>query len=157
MLLIAAWALLVTGVMGASAGAQDDPLANPSPGRLSPDTRLSPRPPAPLFTQEKTTGTGQLVGYFVALVALAGVGLFFMKRGWRIQGTRGGESQLHLLETKMLGNRQFLVVVKYQDNKMLLGVGPGQIQYLCSLDSADADMEELIRESQQRPSGPELL
>lgn len=90
-------------------------------------------------------------------MALAGVGLFFMKRGWRIQGMRGGENQLHLLETKMLGNRQFLVVVKYQDNKMLLGVGPGQIQYLCSLDSADADMENLMRDSQQQHPGSGML
>jgi flagellar protein FliO/FliZ len=74
-------------------------------------------------------------------------GIFLMKRGLPIRGLRTGENQLHLLETKVLGNRQFLVVVKYEDNKMLLGVGPGQIQYLCPLDSADDDMERLVRKS----------
>ncbi len=122
---------------------------------LAPDAKLTPRPPTTLFAAEKATSNSQLVIYFVVLVALAGGGFYFLKRGLPLRGTRVGENHLHLLETKMLGNRQFLVVVKYEDSKMLLGVGPGQIQYLCPLDSADEDMENLIRKSGQAP-GPGL-
>ena len=34
----------------------------------------------------------------------------------------------------MLGHRQFLVVVEYENQKMLLGVGPGTIEHLCYLE-----------------------
>jgi flagellar protein FliO/FliZ len=122
--------------------------------KLSPETKLTPRSPAQLFAPEKSTDSSKLIVYFVALVALAGGGFWFLKRGLPLRGARGGENHLHLLETKILGNRQFLVVVQYEDNKMLLGVGPGQIQYLCPLDSADADMENLIRKGGQN-QGPE--
>jgi flagellar protein FliO/FliZ len=124
--------------------AQDAPTST-----LSPETTLNPRAPSPLLGPEKNTGNSQLIVYFVVLLSLAGAGLYFLKRGLPLRGARPGENRLQLLETKMLGNRQFLVVVKYEDNKVLLGVGPGQIQYLCQLDSADADMENLMREGGQ--------
>lgn len=104
-----------------------------------------------MFAPEKTANSSQLVLYFVILVALAGGGYYLVKRGLPLRGTRIGENHLNLLETKMLGNRQFLVVVKYEDSKMLLGVGPGQIQYLCPLDSADDDMDALLRKSGPAP------
>jgi len=118
---------------------------------LSPETTLTPRPPTKLFTQEKSTGSNQLVIYFIALLALAGGGFYLLKRGLPLRGARGGDSRLQVLETKMLGNRQFLVVVKYEDSKMLLGVGPGQIQLLCPLESADEDLEKLTRSSGPEP------
>ncbi|MEA3212867.1 MAG: flagellar protein FliO/FliZ [Chthoniobacter sp.] len=118
---------------------------------LSPDTTLTPRPPASLFAPEKSTDGKQLIIYFVVLVALAAGGFYFLKRGLPLRSARIGENQLQLLETKMLGNRQFLVVVKYEDSKMLLGVGPGKIQYLCPLESADEDMENLIKKSGPAP------
>ena len=129
--------------------AKDDPAS-----MLSPDTKLTPRAPTSLLAPgNKNTGNGQLVVYFVVLVALAGGGFFLFKRGMPLRNKLAGENHLRLLETKILGNRQFLVVVQYEDSKMLLGVGPGQIQYLCPLDSADADMENLIHKSEQNP-GP---
>jgi flagellar biogenesis protein FliO len=39
---------------------------------------------------------------------------------------------------KSLGNRQFLLVVGYEDQRLLLGVTPGKIDYLCPLDSAQS-------------------
>ncbi len=147
---------LIAVVLGAAPlRAQTDP-GDSRASSLPPDATLTPRPPAALFAAEKSSSNqSQIVGYFVALLALAGGGFYFIKRGLPLRGTRVGENHLHLLETKMLGNRQFLVVVKYEDSKMLLGVGPGQIQYLCALDSADADMEQLIRKGGTAP-GPGL-
>ena len=34
----------------------------------------------------------------------------------------------------MLGHKQFLAVVEYEGRKMLLGVCPGRIDYLCPLE-----------------------
>jgi len=110
---------------------------------LAPDATLTPRSTSGLLEPKKSAGSDQLVVYFVVLLALAGGGFYFLKRGLPLRGKKNGESRLQLLETKMLGNRQFLVVVNYDDNKMLIGVGPGQIQYLCPLDSADDDLEKL--------------
>jgi flagellar protein FliO/FliZ len=133
-----------------------DRLEDTPASRLSPDTKLTPRAPTTMLAPEKTAGNSQLVVYFIGLLALAGGGQFLLKRGMPLRGKMAGQNNLHLLETKILGNRQFLVVVQYEDNKMLLGVGPGQIQYLCPLDSADADMENLIRKGEAGP-GPATL
>ncbi len=128
------------------------PVAGEPVGRLSLETRLTPQVPstsAPLQTMQPSKGSSTLGTYFAALLALAGGGMYFVKRGGiRFGGNKAGENRLQLLETKMLGNRQFLVVVQYDDSKMLVGVGPGQIQYLCPLESADADMERLIARTQ---------
>jgi flagellar protein FliO/FliZ len=59
---------------------------------------------------------------------------------WNRIRTRGpaalGGRQLTIAETKSLGNRQFLVVASYQDQKFLLGVCPGRIDLLSSLSTA---------------------
>jgi flagellar protein FliO/FliZ len=110
----------------------------------SPKATLSPRPTPSLVHNEKSErGSSQPYIYFIVLVALAGAGLYLIKRGLPLRAKKIGESRLQILETKMLGNRQFLVVVQYDDSKMLLGVGPGQIQLLCPLDSAEEEFAAL--------------
>ena len=53
---------------------------------------------------------------------------------------------------RSLGNRQFLLVVGYEEQRFLLGVTPGKIDYLCTLDSTGgttrdfgALMEDVIK------------
>ena len=135
-----------SGAEGAEPADQDVPAS-----ALSPGMTLTPRSPSTLLTTEKSPDSRQLIVYFVVIVALAAGGFYFLKRGLPLRGMRSGVSHLQLLETKMLGNRQFLVVVKYEDSKMLLGVGPGQMQYLCPLDNADDDMEKLVRKTSETP------
>ena len=45
------------------------------------------------------------------------------------------ESRLIIAESRMLGNRQYLMVVEYDDQKMLLAVTPGRVDHLCFLDT----------------------
>jgi flagellar protein FliO/FliZ len=135
---------VLSRVFGAEPAGQDAPASS-----LSPGATLTPRSPSTLIATEKGPDSRQLIVYFVVIVALAGGGFYFLKRGLPLRGSRGGANHLQLLETKMLGNRQFLVVVKYEDSKMLLGVGPGQMQYLCALDSADDDLEKLVRKTSE--------
>jgi hypothetical protein len=45
-----------------------------------------------------------------------------------------------------LGNKQYLVVVEYDGQKILLGVGPGMINKLCYLGSAFEEKLEGMEE-----------
>jgi flagellar biogenesis protein FliO len=47
--------------------------------------------------------------------------------------------ELELLETRPLGGRQFIVVGKYGEERFLLGVCPGRIDFLCRLSGVPID------------------
>lgn len=74
------------------------------------------------------------LGYLTAFAVLAGGGWYLIKRGKLPRPFSKAEgNKLRVLETRLLGNRQFLVVAEYEDAKMLLGVCPGRIDYLTPL------------------------
>ena len=77
-------------------------------------------------------------GTTVILVCILGAAGGWML--WNRIRTRGpaalGGRQLAIAETKSLGNRQFLVVASYQNQKFLLGVCPGRIDLLSALGTA---------------------
>ncbi len=78
---------------------------------------------------------------FAVLVGMAVIG-YLAKRGkLPIKGITDS-GVLRIKETRMLGNKQFLVVVEHQDRKMLLGVGPGFISYLCPLSGSTGHSNE---------------
>lgn len=72
---------------------------------------------------------------YLVLLALIGAGVIFFFRRSRPGLTKTG-GRLSVLETRMLGGRQFLVVGKYGEKTFLLGVCPGKIEYLCTLPEA---------------------
>ncbi len=81
-----------------------------------------------------TEGFLQVLVYLFLLIALLAGGLYFMRNGFAMfQPKNKGDRKLNIAETRMLGNRQFLVVAEYEDRKMLIGVCPGRIDYLCTL------------------------
>jgi flagellar protein FliO/FliZ len=80
-----------------------------------------------------TPGLLSTAGYLLVFAGLLGGAWFLLKRGRLSRAFGRSEGRLQILETKMLGNRQFLVVVEYDDAKLLLGVGPGRIDYLTPL------------------------
>ncbi len=109
---------------------------------------------------ENDEGSGFWLGLFQAFlfVTLMGAGGFLLVQ--RLRQGKGpiksrinralgqGESGLRIEETRMLGNKQYLVVVSYADKKMLIGVGPGLINHLCYLNDnfagafSDAEAED---------------
>lgn len=101
----------------------------------SPTPQSSPaRPPAPDFDS-----LGRMLGYLTLFAALAGAGIYFVKFGLPLARKNAAmDRKLQILETRPLGNRQYLLVVGYEDSRMLLGVTPGKIDYLCPLDSSSA-------------------
>jgi len=75
----------------------------------------------------------------VLVCLLGGAGGWMLWNRLRARGPAAlGGRQLAIAETKSLGNRQFLVVASYQDQKFLLGVCPGRIDLLSHLDSASS-------------------
>lgn len=88
----------------------------------------------------------QILGYFLLLIGLLAGGLLLARKGlyWRLQKDNP-ERKLHIDEMRPLGNRQFLVVAAYEGKKVLLGVCPGRIDYLCQLSvSEEGDFAPLL-------------
>lgn len=53
------------------------------------------------------------------------------------------EGKVFVSDSRPLGNRQFLVVAEYGDQKHLLGVSPGKIEHLAKLEgSSDNEQSE---------------
>lgn len=83
-------------------------------------------------------GSGSVVVVlFLILVGSSVAVWLFLKRGG-FPRLKGGE-HLEILETRALGGRQFLVVARHHDQQFLLGVCPGRIDYLCSLENESGE------------------
>lgn len=88
-----------------------------------------------------SSGWSQPLGFVVVfLLVLSALFVMFAKYGG-MGGlgtflTGGGASRkLQIEESRRLGHGQFLVVAEYEGRRMLLGVCPGRIDYLCPLES----------------------
>ncbi len=81
-----------------------------------------------------TAATANLATTFLVLLGFCAGGYYLLRRqpGFTA-GLKGGTRKLNVSESRSLGNRQFLVVVEYENERMLLGVTPGKIDYLCPL------------------------
>jgi flagellar biogenesis protein FliO len=98
-------------------------------------------------------GMLQLAVYFFLLVGILAGGLFFYRNGFgKFRPHSKTAKKLEISESHMLGNRQFLVVAEYEDRKMLIGVCPGRIEYLCSLGKTE---EDGLKRAQSLPERPE--
>ena len=120
------------------------PLQAAESGTAKPGTVIYPHAPKPGLAGKADPlngagGTGAslfpLIGYVVIFALGAGAVIMLIRRGTVGRPFKKSEGLLQIRESRMLGNRQFLVVVEYEDNKMLLGVGPGRIDYLSPLST----------------------
>ena len=88
--------------------------------------------------------TVQLSLYLFLLLGLFAGGIYLLRNGVALFGPKmKGARKLNISETRMLGNRQFLVVAEYENRKMLLGVCPGRIEYLCTLSGPEPEFPNL--------------
>ena len=120
-----------------------------------------------VFSGAPTAGAGsmiQMFGYVLAIVMIVGAVIAFFLRSGGLLGIRLGAKtnrKLQLQETWMLGHKQFLAVVDYEGRKMLLGVCPGRIDYLCPLEgNEDAvgtenapDFQQMLARKAGQPGG----
>ena len=106
-------------------------------------------PTVPLVASDRRaagagTCTATLTLYLALLLALFAGGAYLLRNGFTIFQPRAkGARKLQISETRMLGNRQFLVVAEYEDRKMLIGVCPGRIDYLATLSAPEADFPDV--------------
>ncbi len=78
----------------------------------------------------------QLLGLILFIVAVA-FAYKYCKRATCSVRLKGKQvKKLEILETKPLGNRQFLLVVSYENEKFLLGAYPNGIQFLSKLENS---------------------
>lgn len=96
--------------------------------------------------KEAENNTFQIVGrtlIYLALLAASGIAIIQLSKKGRFVSALGkSKGKLQIEETKVLGNKQFLVVVNYEGEKILLGVGPGMINKLCYLTPQDEYSEK---------------
>lgn len=116
------------------------------------EVRAASEPPAPAqaapaFNPAPNGSTATLTLYLVLMVVLLGGGAYLVRNGFTLfQPKMKGARKLQISETRMLGNRQFLVVAEYEDRKMLLGVCPGRIDYLATLGGAEVEFPDVALE-----------
>lgn len=101
----------------------------------------SPAPPA-----QFGGSTWQIAAYLGGMVALFAGGAWLLRNGLPSMQRNRGERKLNITETRGLGARQFLIVAEYENRKMLLGVCPGRIDYLCTLSAAEPEFPNLAPE-----------
>jgi hypothetical protein len=86
-------------------------------------------------------GTVSILGYVLTVLVLGAAGFTVLLRGGFF-GVSWGASKtarkLHIEESRMVGNRQHLMVAEYDGRRVLLGVSPGRIDFLCGLESETA-------------------
>lgn len=76
----------------------------------------------------------QLLGVLFFLVALAYVYRRLKASSPNFNSKLKSNRKLEILETKPLGNRQFLLVVAYEKDKILIGVHPNGMRFLSKLN-----------------------
>jgi flagellar biogenesis protein FliO len=85
------------------------------------------------------------LGYVLAGLAGLAAGVVWVWRKFAFGWNAGAVSRrLKIEESRMLGYKQHLVVAEYEGRKLLLGVCPGRIDFLCRLDEAGEDFERLM-------------
>lgn len=83
--------------------------------------------------------------YLILLIFIAFWIVYFVRKSNFIPQVLKKNAKLKILETHVLGNKQFLVLVSYENKDILLGVGPGMINQLSTFEKKafDSDKNEM--------------
>jgi flagellar protein FliO/FliZ len=114
------WALVPIGVFGLQALAVAE-TTNQNSALPLPDTGVS---------------VLRVLGALILVLAIFFGAVWLFKNSQRAFGRSKGNSQLHVLEAKSLGNRQTVYVVGYGRQRMLLGSSPTGIALVSQLPEA---------------------
>ncbi len=139
-----AWVVAFAALISCGRGdeAAPAPAAAPSP--------VPQASHAPLATPQAVPQLGgnslQIAAYLGGMLVLFIGGAWLLRNGLPTMQRNKGPRKLNVTETRGLGGRQFLVVAEYENRKVLLGVCPGRIDYLCSLSSAEPEFPKLSTE-----------
>jgi flagellar biogenesis protein FliO len=159
---VAIVAILVCLVSIAEVGAQENAAPSESTTKTNPQqdiSKASPSPtPSPTGKFDASPGVdavGKLFLYFAIIAAFGGAIVYISRNGMPFRRPTGSQDRkLQILEMRPLGNKQFLVVVGYEDTRILLGVTPGKIDYLCPLDASAPDENSFGKLMADQPTPP---
>jgi len=70
----------------------------------------------------------------VLFVVIAGCYLMVRGKSFGFAKRLGGSTNIEVLDTRALGNRQFISVVRVYDQRILIGTGPQGVQMLTQVD-----------------------
>ena len=115
-------------------------------GSLADEAPSQPSQPSVQPVPQLGGNTWQIAAYLGAMLVLFGGGAWLLRNGMPSMQRNKGERKLNISETRGLGSRQFLIVAEYENRKMLLGVCPGRIDYLCTLSGTDPEFPNLAPE-----------
>lgn len=129
-----------------------NPLEHPSDNTLESSFAPSIKIPALAEGPPPPESLPKVLSKIVAFLFLLSLGAYMFVRylkgsSLKVLGlglSKARHTQLQVKETRMLGHKQFLLVVEYEGQKMLLGTSPNGIQYLCKLDSQAVKRSEII-------------
>jgi flagellar protein FliO/FliZ len=140
--LLAAFSLpLAAATAQQPAPAQDAPQTAPPPPAATVYGASTPRTAPGLSAESHNL---QFALYLAALLGLFAGGAYLIRNGFTVfQPKAKGDRKLVISETRVLGNRQFLIVAEYESRKMLLGVCPGRIDYLCTLAEPEREFPQI--------------
>jgi len=96
---------------------------------------------APIFSDF----TGFFI-YGVLLLLALGTGYFLWKKT-NVRSPHPLKNQLKILENRMIGPKQSLMVIEYQNQKMLIGVSMKHIQPLFVLNASSKEFEACLNQA----------
>lgn len=135
-----AWVVVFAALIPIGRG--DDVPAAPAPvPAVTPVPHTAPQPVPQLGGNSL-----QIAAYLGGMLVLFIGGAWLLRNGLPHMQRGKGAKKLNVSETRGLGGRQFLVVAEYENRKVLLGVCPGRIDYLCSLSGAEPEFPKLSTE-----------
>ena len=131
--LILSGILLATGPLALAQA----PPPSPSEKELQAPLVLDDGKPTQGRIEEAPSGWRAL-GSMILVLGLAGGGLWAFKR-WGAKRLPGsGGTRLHVEETLALGDRRFVAILKADDEKFLIAMGPQGVNLIARLDSLEA-------------------
>lgn len=107
-----------------------------SPAAASDSRIIRPKVPAGNLPESGSSrenlAPGIAVWFVYGVLLVAAAFLFWRqyRRGPAALGLASGSGTIHLLETKNLGSKQFLVLAEVEERRLLIGIGPGFIRTL---------------------------
>jgi len=127
--------LVGVGLAGLLLGASLRAEPRETPGGFAPGTVIYPQGAGPARTEPAPSSSGGSRAWLLVVAgALAAGGLWVLYRRRAADGMRGVGRAIVVEETRSLGNRQYLVIAACDGRRFLLGVTPGRIELVASLD-----------------------
>lgn len=80
----------------------------------------------------------QILSLLIIIIAVSYLFSLIKRKTFKLKWKSKSQKNLEIIETKFLGNRQFLCVIAYKEQHILIGTGPQGIQFLCSLESGSS-------------------